>query len=121
MLSGLVRLRPPGADDVSRAAGSIVRLPQFGALVELVVHVASSRVVLPQRCRWRLADKLDRVAALADHAAVTIVRRKLAHDDQADIAAEPVPKVGIEPTRPEGHRILSPARLPVPPLRPASS
>src|SRR5439155_6629223 len=29
-----------------------------------------------------------------------------------------VPKVGLEPTRPEGHRILSPARLPVPPLRP---
>ena len=29
-----------------------------------------------------------------------------------------MPKVGIEPTRPEGHRILSPARLPVPPLRP---
>src|SRR5919197_463673 len=28
-----------------------------------------------------------------------------------------MPKVGIEPTRPEGHRILSPARLPVPPLR----
>jgi hypothetical protein len=28
-----------------------------------------------------------------------------------------VPKVGIEPTRPFGHRILSPARLPVPPLR----
>src|SRR4051794_35423628 len=31
----------------------------------------------------------------------------------------PVPKVGVEPTRPEGHRILSPARLPIPPLRPA--
>ena len=30
----------------------------------------------------------------------------------------PMPKVGIEPTRPCGHRILSPARLPVPPLRP---
>src|SRR5439155_7234085 len=30
-----------------------------------------------------------------------------------------VPKVGIEPTRPCGHRILSPARLPIPPLRPA--
>src|SRR4051794_33891227 len=28
-----------------------------------------------------------------------------------------VPKVGIEPTLPEGNRILSPARLPVPPLR----
>src|SRR5205823_12951521 len=28
-----------------------------------------------------------------------------------------VPKVGIEPTRPFGHRILSPARLPIPPLR----
>lgn len=28
-----------------------------------------------------------------------------------------VPKVGLEPTRPHGHRILSPARLPVPPLR----
>ena len=33
-----------------------------------------------------------------------------------------VPEVGIEPTRPEGHRILSPARLPIPPLRrPAQS
>ena len=29
----------------------------------------------------------------------------------------PMPEVGVEPTRPEGHRILSPARLPVPPLR----
>ena len=28
-----------------------------------------------------------------------------------------MPKVGLEPTRPFGHRILSPARLPVPPLR----
>src|SRR5674476_116785 len=28
-----------------------------------------------------------------------------------------VPKVGFEPTRPLGHRVLSPARLPVPPLR----
>ena len=32
----------------------------------------------------------------------------------ADIA---VPKVGLEPTRGFPHRILSPARLPVPPLR----
>src|SRR3954451_8564060 len=30
-----------------------------------------------------------------------------------------MPKVGIEPTLPEGNRILSPARLPIPPLRPA--
>ena len=29
-----------------------------------------------------------------------------------------MPEVGVEPTRPEGHGILSPARLPVPPLRP---
>ncbi len=28
-----------------------------------------------------------------------------------------VPEVGIEPTRPLGQRILSPPRLPVPPLR----
>jgi hypothetical protein len=28
-----------------------------------------------------------------------------------------VPEEGVEPTRPCGHRILSPARLPVPPLR----
>src|SRR5438067_13160443 len=28
-----------------------------------------------------------------------------------------MPKVGVEPTLPEGTRILSPARLPVPPLR----
>lgn len=26
-----------------------------------------------------------------------------------------VPGVGLEPTRPEGHRILSPTRLPIPP------
>ena len=30
-----------------------------------------------------------------------------------------MPKVGIEPTRPEGQWILSPSRLPIPPLRPA--
>ena len=30
-----------------------------------------------------------------------------------------MPEVGVEPTRPEGHGILSPARLPVPPLRPS--
>ena len=29
-----------------------------------------------------------------------------------------MPEVGVEPTRPGGHGILSPARLPVPPLRP---
>ena len=28
-----------------------------------------------------------------------------------------VPEVGLEPTRPEGQRILNPPRLPVPPLR----
>ena|GEM_PF-2581466 len=27
-----------------------------------------------------------------------------------------MPEVGVEPTRPEGHGILSPARLPIPPL-----
>ncbi len=32
-----------------------------------------------------------------------------------------VPEVGLEPTRPEGHWILSPARLPIPPLRRLSS
>ena len=31
-----------------------------------------------------------------------------------------MPEVGVEPTRPEGHGILSPARLPVPPLRRAA-
>ena len=30
-----------------------------------------------------------------------------------------VPEVGLEPTPPGGDRILSPARLPIPPLRPA--
>ena len=28
-----------------------------------------------------------------------------------------MPEVGLEPTLPEGNRILSPARLPIPPLR----
>jgi hypothetical protein len=32
-----------------------------------------------------------------------------------------VPEEGVEPTRPCGHRILSPARLPVPPLRVGNS
>lgn len=31
-----------------------------------------------------------------------------------------VPKVGLEPTRPCGHWILNPARLPIPPLRPGA-
>src|SRR3954453_8176784 len=31
--------------------------------------------------------------------------------------ATAMPKVGLEPTLPEGNRILSPARLPIPPLR----
>jgi hypothetical protein len=35
----------------------------------------------------------------------------------ADWLNHQVPKVGIEPTLPVGNRILSPARLPVPPLR----
>ena len=30
-----------------------------------------------------------------------------------------VPEVGLEPTLPGGNRILSPARLPIPPLRQA--
>ena len=30
---------------------------------------------------------------------------------------KPIPMVGVEPTRPWGHRILSPARLPIPPHR----
>ena len=30
---------------------------------------------------------------------------------------ELVPEAGVEPARPKGHGILSPARLPVPPLR----
>ena len=42
--------------------------------------------------------------------------RKRALRPQAEEQCE-VPKVGIEPTLPGGNRILSPARLPVPPLR----
>ena len=33
-----------------------------------------------------------------------------------DIQSTEVPEVGIEPTRPCGHGILNPARLPIPPL-----
>jgi hypothetical protein len=29
-------------------------------------------------------------------------------------------RAGIEPARPEGHRILSPVRLPIPPPKPAN-
>lgn len=29
----------------------------------------------------------------------------------------PIPVVGLEPTRPRGHGILNPARLPIPPHR----
>ena len=39
------------------------------------------------------------------------------HRPRSAEADQSVPKVGIEPTLPEGNRILSPARLPVPPLR----
>ena len=35
----------------------------------------------------------------------------------AEKCLNPVPEVGIEPTRPCDHRFLRPARMPVPPLR----
>ena len=42
---------------------------------------------------------------------------RLPSDSGGDLIAWLVPEKGIEPSRPRGHRILSPARLPVPPLR----
>ena len=33
------------------------------------------------------------------------------------LAIKKIPEVGLEPTQPEGHWILNPARLPIPPLR----
>ena len=37
------------------------------------------------------------------------------------VARQEVPEVGLEPTRPCGHWILNPARLPIPPLRRANN
>ena len=37
--------------------------------------------------------------------------------ERESASREPVPTEGIEPTRPCGHWILSPARLPIPPRR----
>jgi hypothetical protein len=64
----------------------------------------------------RVTDRLARSREGGPRAALFRLR-----DCGAIAPRERMPKVGIEPTRPEGHRILSPARLPVPPLRPLSS
>ena len=39
--------------------------------------------------------------------------------DFSKVCIYSLPKTGIEPVRPEGHGILSPGRLPIPPLGPA--
>ncbi len=53
--------------------------------------------------------------------ALTRVKSWIAASPENGMTRKPshgvMPKVGIEPTLPEGNRILSPARLPVPPLR----
>ncbi len=36
---------------------------------------------------------------------------------KAGLVEENMPEEGIEPSLPEGNRILNPARLPIPPLR----
>ena len=56
-----------------------------------------------QDCEWALG--LPAVAHVIDSLRVNHERRL-------------VPEEGVEPSRPEGHGILSPARLPVSPLRP---
>ena len=45
------------------------------------------------------------------------MRRPACHELAENLDVALVPEVGIEPTRPFGHGILSPARLPVSPLR----
>ena len=45
-------------------------------------------------------------------------KKTLFLDDSKNSVICLVPEVGLEPTQPCGHRILNPARLPIPPLRP---
>ena len=57
-----------------------------------------------------LRDKLDgAVVALSGHKKRTCVHTQVLENTE-------VPEVGLEPTRPCGHWILNPARLPIPPL-----
>src|SRR5688572_14794960 len=51
---------------------------------------------------------------------VMATRRRCLTPPEAPWPVPWMPKVGLEPTRPRGQRILSPPRLPVPPLRPAT-
>ena len=46
---------------------------------------------------------------------------RLALADVRICSGKLMPEEGVEPSRPEGHGILSPARLPVSPLRPQST
>ncbi len=48
------------------------------------------------------------------HTALRTVKQK---DLQSQVFLKLVPKAGLEPARCRHHRILSPARLPIPPLR----
>jgi hypothetical protein len=57
-------------------------------------------------------------AAASPHAGSPAAAGRTAARDRGRLRL--VPAEGVEPTRPCGHRILSPARLPIPPRRPAS-
>lgn len=50
----------------------------------------------------------------------TAIRNHLLFRELQIAQLKEVPKVGLEPTRPCGHWILNPARLPIPPLRPGA-
>ncbi len=52
---------------------------------------------------------------------LSVHAKKVADNLSYQLLLSLVPKVGLEPTRCRQHRILSPARLPIPPLRQASS
>jgi hypothetical protein len=106
-----------------RPAGRLWRIPPVS---HLRVEVTTTRRLKRQERRSRLPSATATVCLAKELESQFRNRDSLRHKDQlpdAPGAASPgskkrkVPEEGLEPTRDCSHWILSPARLPIPPLR----
>ncbi len=59
--------------------------------------------------------RINEVAALIYHINSTLPHKKTGTSDESSSKFRLVPRAGVEPARPCGHRCLRPARLPIPP------
>ena len=99
----------------------VLRAARGGPGVEHDPQSAVHNAPCAMRCTVHSARCTGRLRRTNDRAALTGASARPRLDVRPGAVGEVVPEVGIEPTRPLGHSILSRARLPVPPLRRGSS